>query len=346
MEEEIREQLVKRYQEKEDMIGAELMRATESMIMLNVIDNQWKDHLLSMDHLKEGIGLRGYGQKDPLIEYKKESYIMFQDMMDRIEDETIRYLFFMQRAEAAPGPDETPRTSPTPSCGPRRRKATRTSPTSLPSRPATKPRSEGRAEFRDRSDAQHRAQESKRNWTSCNSSAARRPAPSNPCSAQKGRPQRSLPLRKRKEVQEMLRSVKQAPFLLLSAALPTAAIFPDQIGAFKKGPPKTVSVPDLTLYDEYGFEATEQAEYTSPEKHFLATAWRFHDSTGAMAILSRAGRPAPTPSTRRRWLSTSDGVIFVYGNYVFQFTGAVPRRPIWNMSTLSFRCWNTRRCPL
>ena len=64
--------------------------------MLNVIDNQWKDHLLSMDHLKEGIGLRGYGQKDPLIEYKKESFTLFQDMMDRIEDETIRYLFFMR----------------------------------------------------------------------------------------------------------------------------------------------------------------------------------------------------------------------------------------------------------
>jgi preprotein translocase subunit SecA len=64
--------------------------------MLNVIDNQWKDHLLSMDHLKEGIGLRGYGQKDPLIEYKKESYVLFQDMMDRIEDESIRYLFFLQ----------------------------------------------------------------------------------------------------------------------------------------------------------------------------------------------------------------------------------------------------------
>jgi preprotein translocase subunit SecA len=114
MEEEIREQLVKRYQEKEDMIGAELMRATEAMIMLNVIDNQWKDHLLSMDHLKEGIGLRGYGQKDPLIEYKKESYTMFQDMMDRIEDETARYLFFMQRADAEPAADETPRNVPYP----------------------------------------------------------------------------------------------------------------------------------------------------------------------------------------------------------------------------------------
>jgi len=73
-----------------------MMRDAERMIMLNVIDNQWKDHLLSMDHLKEGIGLRGYGQKDPLIEYKKESFVLFQDMMDRIEDESIRYLFFLQ----------------------------------------------------------------------------------------------------------------------------------------------------------------------------------------------------------------------------------------------------------
>jgi preprotein translocase subunit SecA len=98
-EADIREQLNKKYQEKEDMLSAPLLRETERMIMLNVIDNQWKDHLLSMDHLKEGIGLRGYGQKDPLVEYKKESYVLFQDMMDRIEDETIRYLFFLQRAE-------------------------------------------------------------------------------------------------------------------------------------------------------------------------------------------------------------------------------------------------------
>ena len=101
VEEEILQQLIKRYEEKESLVSPELMRETERMIMLNVIDNQWKDHLLSMDHLKEGIGLRGYGQKDPLIEYKKESFQIFQDMMDRIEDETIRYLFFIQRAEAA-----------------------------------------------------------------------------------------------------------------------------------------------------------------------------------------------------------------------------------------------------
>ncbi len=103
IEEHVNGLLKKRYQEKEDLIGPEGMREAECMIMLNVIDNQWKDHLLSMDHLKEGIGLRGYGQKDPLIEYKKESFQMFQDMMDRIEDETIRYLFFLQVTTAEPG---------------------------------------------------------------------------------------------------------------------------------------------------------------------------------------------------------------------------------------------------
>jgi preprotein translocase subunit SecA len=72
------------------------MRLSERMIMLQVVDNQWKDNLLAMDHLKEGIGLRGYGQKDPLIEYKKESYGMFQAMMDRIESETVRVLWTMQ----------------------------------------------------------------------------------------------------------------------------------------------------------------------------------------------------------------------------------------------------------
>ena len=96
IEDHINDLLERRFKEKEELIGPENMHEAERMIMLNVIDNQWKDHLLSMDHLKEGIGLRGYGQKDPLIEYKKESFEMFQDMMDRIEDETIRYLFFLQ----------------------------------------------------------------------------------------------------------------------------------------------------------------------------------------------------------------------------------------------------------
>src|SRR6202035_4363694 len=106
IEDHVNELLERRFKEKEELIGPENMREAERMIMLNVIDTQWKDHLLSMDHLKEGIGLRGYGQKDPLIEYKKESFELFQDMMDRIEDETIRYLFFLQVAgPGGPGPE-------------------------------------------------------------------------------------------------------------------------------------------------------------------------------------------------------------------------------------------------
>jgi preprotein translocase subunit SecA len=64
--------------------------------MLNIIDSQWKDHLLSIDHLKQGIGLVGYGQKDPLVEYKKQSFDMFQDMLDRIDTHTTRALFNLE----------------------------------------------------------------------------------------------------------------------------------------------------------------------------------------------------------------------------------------------------------
>jgi preprotein translocase subunit SecA len=102
IEEELLERAKDTYQRKEDLVGAALMREAERNIMLHVIDDQWKDHLLSMDHLKEGIGLRGYGQKDPLVEYKKESYTLFQDMMDRIEDETVRYLYFLRFEQQAP----------------------------------------------------------------------------------------------------------------------------------------------------------------------------------------------------------------------------------------------------
>jgi preprotein translocase subunit SecA len=103
IEDEIFDAVKARYEQKEAMIGAEYIREAERIIMLNVIDNQWKDHLLSMDHLKEGIGMRAYGQKDPLLEYKKESFTLFQDMMDRIEDETLRYLYFMQVADSDEG---------------------------------------------------------------------------------------------------------------------------------------------------------------------------------------------------------------------------------------------------
>ena len=93
------EQLAQKYQQKEDLIGADLMRQSERWIMLKVIDDQWKDHLLSIDSLKEGIGLRGYGQKDPLVEYKRESFDMFEAMMQRSQEETVRYLYLMQILE-------------------------------------------------------------------------------------------------------------------------------------------------------------------------------------------------------------------------------------------------------
>jgi preprotein translocase subunit SecA len=73
--------------------------------MLQIVDAQWKDHLYSLDHLKEGIGLRGYGQRDPLVEYKKESFALFQAMKDRIDEEMLRYLWRL-RPVFSQGPEE------------------------------------------------------------------------------------------------------------------------------------------------------------------------------------------------------------------------------------------------
>jgi preprotein translocase subunit SecA len=90
------------YAKKEVQVGLDAMRNLERYIMLNIVDAQWKDHLLALDHLKEGIGLRGYGQKDPLVEYKRESYYQFEAMLDRIDTETVRYLFNFQVQITAP----------------------------------------------------------------------------------------------------------------------------------------------------------------------------------------------------------------------------------------------------
>jgi preprotein translocase subunit SecA len=92
----IAEAVAKKYADKETQLTPDLMRWLERRIILDVVDGQWKDHLLSLDHLKEGIGLRGYGQKDPLVEFKKEAFILFEDMMARIDNETIRYLYNVQ----------------------------------------------------------------------------------------------------------------------------------------------------------------------------------------------------------------------------------------------------------
>jgi len=96
----IEERALKAYEEREAKLGPEMIRYLERMIMLQVVDSQWKDHLLAMDHLKEGIGLRGYGQKDPLIEYKREGFEMFEAMVERIRQQTIEYLYRVQVAPA------------------------------------------------------------------------------------------------------------------------------------------------------------------------------------------------------------------------------------------------------
>jgi len=96
IEASIVDRLAQKYREKEDLLGLDTMRQTERIIMLQVIDDQWKERLVSMRHLREGIHLRVYWQKDPLVEYKKESFNLFQALMNRIEDETVSHLFFLQ----------------------------------------------------------------------------------------------------------------------------------------------------------------------------------------------------------------------------------------------------------
>ena len=108
-----------RYERKEQELGSDLMRFLEKTFMLQVIDHHWKDHLLGMDHLRDGIGLRGYGQKDPLIEYKKEGYDLFAGMMQRIKSDTLERLFLVQAvrtegpaASAPPPPPVIPQPQP------------------------------------------------------------------------------------------------------------------------------------------------------------------------------------------------------------------------------------------
>ncbi len=97
---EIRDHLwakvLSKYEEKEKIVPRDILTRVERDIMLQIVDQQWKDHLYSLDHLKEGIGLRGYGQRDPLVEYKKESFTLFQDMRNRIEEEIVRYLWWLK----------------------------------------------------------------------------------------------------------------------------------------------------------------------------------------------------------------------------------------------------------
>ena len=107
--ERLKEAVRSSYETKESRLGAEQMREYERFFMLQTVDMLWKDHLLALDHLKEGIGLRGYGQRDPLVEYKKESFQLFEVMKEAIEEQMLQYLY---RFEVAPAPVERPQAPP------------------------------------------------------------------------------------------------------------------------------------------------------------------------------------------------------------------------------------------
>jgi hypothetical protein len=113
----------------------------------------------------------------------------------------------------------------------------------------------------------------------------------------------------------------------LAVSLANAAILPDQIGEFVKGETKTLAPPDPGLYQEFGVQAGEQAQYNAPGKRFTISGWRLHDSTGALALFD-AQRPALAMPAKLAALSatTPDGAIFAYGNYVFQLAGQVPEQ--------------------
>ena len=168
-----------------------------------------------------------------------------------------------------------------------------------------------------------------------------------------------MPVREREKVQKMLRFLtgcgrrgqtalstaaasratkrlsagteKSVPFFrsllicVVAAGAGQGAVFPDALKDYQKGPIKTILTPDTPLLNEFGLDATEQAEYSSGAKHFTATAWRFHDATGAMAMFeSKRPSGAKPGKVTNLSVTTSDGVIFAYGNYVFQVTGNLP----------------------
>ncbi len=111
------EKIHARYEEKEKLFSAQTLRWLERHILLDVVDGQWKDHLLTLDHLKEGIGLRGYAQKDPLVEFKKEAFTLFDELMNRIDTEAVRFLFLVRPAETPQPAPGTPAAQPTQASG-------------------------------------------------------------------------------------------------------------------------------------------------------------------------------------------------------------------------------------
>ena len=193
---EIREALWERitasYDEKEKLVGRDVLQRVERDIMLQIVDAQWKDHLYSLDHLKEGIGLRGYGQRDPLVEYKKESFGLFQAMKERVDEEIVRVPLV-----AAPGAVAT-------KAARRRRRAVR--------RPAVAAHPQ-RPERARAPSAPSAARRPRAGVSALGAPATaarprrrrRRRGEDRPARRAEGGPQRSVPVRQRQEVQEVPR---------------------------------------------------------------------------------------------------------------------------------------------
>ncbi|HMC08510.1 MAG TPA: preprotein translocase subunit SecA [Actinomycetota bacterium] len=112
------EEAVAHYHQREEEVGKERMRELERLVFISILDNKWREHLYEMDYLREGIGLRGYGQRDPEIEYKREGYDMFQAMMTSTKEEFVRYMFHVQVVEDTPAPPTGPVTATHEEAGP------------------------------------------------------------------------------------------------------------------------------------------------------------------------------------------------------------------------------------
>ena len=208
--EEIFDRLKEQYEAKEKILGAATMRYHERMVMLSVIDGLWKEHLLAMDHLKEGIGLRGYAQQDPLVAYKKESFDMFEAMMAKFQEDTVRFLFRMQILGPDGQPVGAPRRGRAAPCRPLLRWPAPRSPSRRRRRRAARNRDPRRQPSttidaaRKGVPPQEAARTGSRHPRRRRRSSAAQPAPHR----RESRPQRSLPLRLRQEIQEMPRRRK------------------------------------------------------------------------------------------------------------------------------------------
>ena len=195
--------------ERDGLAGRAVIEPIERNIMLQVVDTQWKDHLYSLDHLKDGIGLRGYGQRDPLVEYKKESFALFQAMRERVDDEMLRYLWRLRPVVSdgsQPVTARAPQRRPTPV-------TTNRGPGGGPPAAAVAARAAAAA----MADGPRPARVGRRR---CGS-------PHHPPRRAEGRPQRPLPVRQRQEVQEVSRRVatSHAPPLTTREGRPSRSAF-------------------------------------------------------------------------------------------------------------------------